>query len=139
MTYDLIKVAHLASMVLWIGSAFTVPMVVLGLVHTKNLQQPSALAALRQAYVWIGGVGIVGTWIFGLTLLSLGQWFNAPWMWAKLAVVIVLSGLHGAISGRLKRLAETPAVIQKSFFKVLIALHAVGLLTALFLVILKAF
>ena len=139
MTYDLIKVAHLASMVLWMGSAFTIPMVVLALVQTRNLPQQSALAALRLAYVWVGGVGIVGTWVFGLTLLSLGQWFNAPWLWAILAVVIILSGLHGAISGRLKRLSTTPAVIKKSFFKILLALHAVGLLTALFLVILKPF
>lgn len=139
MIYELVKVAHLASMVIWMGSAFTTPMVVLALMQRNDLPEPSAMAALRQTYVWVGGVGIVGTWGFGLTLLSQGQWFNAPWMWAKLAVVIVLSGLHGALSGRLKRLAATNAVTRKTLFKLLIALHAIGLLTALFLVILKPF
>lgn len=139
MIYDVVKIAHLASIVLWIGSAFTVPMVVLALAQREGALQREAIAALRQGYVWVGSIGIVATWVFGLTLLSLGGWFDAPWMWAKLAVVIVLSGLHGALSGRLQRLSNTPAYLPLGPFKGLVALHAIGLLAALTLVILKPF
>lgn len=139
MIYELIKVAHLTSMVLWIGSAFTVPMAVLALPQRDNAHKDQTVDTLRQAYVWVGGVGIIGTWVFGLALLSLGQWFNAPWMWAKLAIVIVLSGLHGALSGRLKKLAQHSQDMPTRLLTSLVALHAIGLLTVLSLVIFKPF
>ena len=137
MIYELIKVAHLTSMVLWIGSAFTVPMAVLALSKSESAYQALTVTAFRRAYVWVGGVGIIGTWVFGLALLSIGQWFNAPWMWAKLAVVIVLSGLHGALSGRLKKLAQRSQDVPTRLLKSLVALHAIGLLAVLSLVIFK--
>ena len=139
MIYDMIKVAHLPSMVLWIGSAFTIPMVALHFARHQGASDVIAIGALRQTYVWLGGIGIVATWIFGLTLLSIGHWFDAPWVWAKLAVVLILSGLHGALSGRLKRFPRDKAPIPTGLFKALLAFHAVGLLTILTLVILKPF
>ena len=72
MIYELLKIAHLASMVLWIGSVFTVSMAVLALATRAKALPTEAVSALRQAYVWLGGFGIVATWIFGLSLLSLG-------------------------------------------------------------------
>lgn len=139
MIYEIVRIAHLASIVLWIGSAITAPMVLLALKDRQIGDASLPVNAARYAYVRLGGVGIVGTWAFGLTLLSIGNWFDAPWMWAKLAVVMILSGLHGAMSGRMKRLAWDGKDIPTGFFKTLLVLHGVGLIAVLTLVILKPF
>ncbi len=44
-------------------------------------------------------------WGFGIALAISGHWFAEIWLWAKLIFVIVLSGIHGVQSGRLRRLA----------------------------------
>jgi len=31
----------------------------------------------------------------GITLAVMGGWYSAPWLWAKLVLVFMLSGLHG--------------------------------------------
>ena len=139
MIYELVKVGHLASLILWMGAAITLPMAALYLVQQEAASHGPAIRALRQAYLWLGGIGIVATWVFGLILVSLGQWLNAPWMMAKLAVVLILSGLHGAFSGRLRRLARDEGPFPSGLFKALLGLHALGLLMVLTLVLLKPY
>ncbi|MGB6231670.1 MAG: hypothetical protein WBF53_16255 [Litorimonas sp.] len=39
----------------------------------------------------------------GITLGVLGGWFSSAWLGAKILLVIGLSGLHGALTGRLRR------------------------------------
>ena len=34
-------------------------------------------------------------WALGLTLATAGHWFADGWLQAKLAFVLILSGLHG--------------------------------------------
>jgi len=45
-------------------------------------------------------------WALGLTLAVQGVWFNAPWLMIKLAFVLLLSIMHGVLSGTLRRLAH---------------------------------
>ncbi|RMB08057.1 CopD family protein [Eilatimonas milleporae] len=139
MIYDFVKIAHIASMVLWMGLAFTVPMVALALARQADGGHQTAIAALRQAHLRLGGPGIVATWVFGLALLSLGGWFNAPWMPTKIIFVVFLSGLHGALSGHLKKIAWAGDGVPARFFKILLLLHAAGLAAVLALVVLKPF
>jgi putative membrane protein len=43
-------------------------------------------------------------WLTGALVATSGDWFSNHWLWAKLVFVVVLSGLHGVQSGRLRRL-----------------------------------
>lgn len=45
-------------------------------------------------------------WTLGLALASQGGWFAEPWLMLKLSFVLMLSGLHGVLSGTLRRLAR---------------------------------
>ena len=71
-------------------------------------------------------------WAAGLTLAAEGGWFAAGWLHAKIALVVVLSGLHGMQSARLRRLdrpAASPRVQPRWPVPVilLLALAIVGL------------
>lgn len=137
MVYEFIKIGHIISVVLWIGCAFTTPLAVVLIGKAGPSHSAAIVSVLRAAYLHVAGPAIVATWIFGIALLSLGQWFNAPWMMAKLVVVLILSGLHGALSGKLRKLVSEGGLVPRRFFLVLLGLHLAGLLAAVCLVVLK--
>jgi len=45
-------------------------------------------------------------WLLGITLATKGGWFAAPWLQAKIGLVVLLSAIHGIQSGRLRRLSR---------------------------------
>ncbi|WP_298686979.1 CopD family protein [uncultured Sphingomonas sp.] len=51
-------------------------------------------------------------WVVGLTLAAEGGWFAAGWLHAKIALVVLLTGLHGMQSGRLRRLDRVGGVTR---------------------------
>ena len=40
---------------------------------------------------------MIATWIFGFVLVMQGGWLRAGWLHAKLALVLAMTGMHGAI------------------------------------------
>jgi putative membrane protein len=41
---------------------------------------------------------MAATWIFGIALVLMGQWFTAGWFQAKFVLVIGMSVLHGLMA-----------------------------------------
>ena len=137
MIYELIKIGHMISIVLWIGCAFTTPLAVILIEKAGPTHSSAVVGVMRAAYLRVTGPAIVATWIFGIALLSLGQWFDAPWMITKLMVVLILSVLHGALSGKLRKLASDSSSVPRGFFIVLLTLHSLGVVVVVCLVVLK--
>ncbi|MDX8347189.1 CopD family protein [Cognatiyoonia sp. IB215446] len=101
--YDTLKALHLLAMVVWMGGMLMAPIILL---TVSRLENPAALAtAFRGWYLRLISPALVAVWIFGIAIMTLGNWFDAPWMIGKLAIVLILSGVHGAISGQFRRLA----------------------------------
>lgn len=96
MLYDLFKVAHIVAMVTWIS----------GIVAMALFFSKAGTAALDVIRVWdrrITTPAMLFTWALGLALAFTASWFGAAWLWAKIALVTVLSGIHGVLTGRLRR------------------------------------
>jgi uncharacterized membrane protein len=53
-------------------------------------------------------------WVTGATIAVEAGWFGSLWLWAKLALVLALTGLHGVQAGKLRKLrsADQPAAPQ---------------------------
>ncbi|TGP51442.1 CopD family protein, partial [bacterium M00.F.Ca.ET.229.01.1.1] len=49
---------------------------------------------------------MIATWVFGLWLAWKGFAFHGGWLHAKIALVLVLSGLHGYLAGAVRKFAE---------------------------------
>lgn len=101
MTYLVLKAFHLVAIVLFLSG-----MLVLSL-GLKAYQAGNLTAEMRQLilrwdrFATSPALGIV--WIAGLSLAYLGDWYSDTWLHTKFAIVFLLSGLHGTLSGRLKR------------------------------------
>lgn len=96
MLYDLTKAAHLVSLFVWIGGMVAVALALRypALIHMKPLKAydravttPAMILAL----------------LFGILLGVQGGWFTSAWLGMKIVLVLVLSGLHGALGGKLRR------------------------------------
>ncbi len=96
MIYALTKAAHLVSLIVWIGG-----MVALAL----SLRDPvrSFLQPLKTYDRFVTSPAMVATWVFGISLAMQGGWFAHSWLAIKIPLVVVLSGLHGVLTGKLRR------------------------------------
>jgi putative membrane protein len=93
-----LKAVHVATMVAWLGGTGAVAALAAG-------ADPARGAALRQVALRVLTPAMLATLAIGLLLAVQGGWFRAPWLHAKLLLVLGLAGLHGVLSGRLRRLA----------------------------------
>lgn len=96
MTYTLIKAAHLVSLFVWIGGMVAVAL---------SLRHP-VLSFLKQLKTYdriITSPAMVAAWVLGILLAVQGGWFAQSWLAIKIPLVLILSGLHGVLAGKLRR------------------------------------
>ena len=96
MLYELIKAAHLVSLFVWIGG-----MLAVGLA----LRYPTDgyLKPLKAYDRLVTTPAMILALSFGILLGIQGGWFSSGWLGMKILLVLCLSGLHGALVGKLRR------------------------------------
>jgi uncharacterized membrane protein len=78
-------------------------------------------------------------WVFGLGLSFTGQWLSQNWLLVKVALVLVLTGIHSTLSGDLGKIAlgQNPSGLDRvRFFAVVVGAVIVLVIS---LVVLKPF
>ncbi|MCB9618977.1 MAG: CopD family protein [Sandaracinus sp.] len=100
-----LKALHLVGAVLWMGASIAVALVAAA--ASGNERAPVAALARRVA-LRIATPGLVLAFVGGLTMLALSwdAYARAGWMHGKLLLVVITAGLHGAVSGKLRKLAK---------------------------------
>ncbi|MES2687040.1 MAG: CopD family protein [Pseudomonadota bacterium] len=118
MLYLFLKAFHLAAVLTWAGGmlALSVALAAQRAHGTLASGQP-LLAAIYRWDRRVTTPALAVVWLLGITLLVMGGWYSAPWLWVKFAIVFVLSGLHGNLSASLRRLlagqvAQLPAAAR---------------------------
>jgi protoporphyrinogen IX oxidase len=139
--YDLVKVAHIVSLVAWMAGMLYLPRL---FVYHADAERGSALSETfkvmeRRLLKAIVNPAMGATWIFGLVLAWSGGFFTAPWLHAKLAFVILLSGLHGYLSRTVKVFAADRNTRSVRFYRILNEVPTVLLILIVLLVVLKPF
>lgn len=110
--YPWLKVLHLAAVMIWMAG-MVVLVVARGWVASAAVPRPAPAQGVIEAIrawdrqVTLPAMGL--TWALGILIAVQGSWFSSPWLSAKLLLVLALSGLHGMLSGSMRRLAEDPS------------------------------
>lgn len=106
MMYLWLKAAHVACVLLFVGGTFAL-LLALAALGTRQADETDPAGALRAAVRWwdarVTLPAMVATWGFGLWIATSGAWFASGWLQVKLLLVLLLSGLHGVLAGRLRR------------------------------------
>lgn len=112
MLYLVLKSLHVTAMVAWMAGMIVAPLVL------ARRPEPGALAPLRWVLLRLTTPSMFVTLGLGLWLAQDGEWFRAGWLQLKVVLVIVLTGLHGVISGQARRLAADPDYVASPILRV---------------------
>ncbi|WP_372398909.1 CopD family protein [Azospirillum sp. HJ39] len=108
MTYLWLKAFHIVSVMVWIGGMFAAAIAVAALSASKPLSdapgRAGILDAVRRWDRLATSPAMALAWLFGVAVAMQGGWFGSPWLMMKLVFVVALSGLHGMLSGLLRKL-----------------------------------
>jgi uncharacterized membrane protein len=124
----LLKALHVAAMATWLGGTGAVAALAAG-------ADPGRAAVLRRLAVRVLTPAMLVTLALGLWLAVQGGWFREAWLHAKLVLVLLLTGLHGVLSGRLRRMEAGAAA--PALFRWLPAVMALGVAAIAWLAIAK--
>lgn len=96
MLYELTKAAHLVALFVWIGGMVAVAVA---------LRYPARahLEPLRAYDRAVTTPAMILALVFGIGLGVQGGWFASAWLGMKILLVLALSGVHGALVGKLRR------------------------------------
>jgi uncharacterized membrane protein len=95
-----VKALHVACVLIFIGGLFLQTFAVAAVQRGET--KATALALIWDRRVTRPAMLLV--WLTGAAIATEGGWFASSWLWAKLVLVVALTGLHGVQSGRLRRL-----------------------------------
>jgi uncharacterized membrane protein len=107
MDYLWLKALHITAVVTWVGGILVAAVAVAAVSGARDRHEIASRAAfLARVRRWDRRVttpAMLLVWLLGLALALTGHWFPQAWLVAKLAVVLLLSALHGLLSGNLRR------------------------------------
>lgn len=135
MMIEWLKVIHIVAVIVWMGGMLTAPLVAM-MVSDQKLDQHLRWRLRSVFSRWVTPAMILSL-ILGIALAQTGGWFTEVWLLAKLALVLVLTALHGVISGRLRRFASDPSAVLPTWFPRLSLIVLSLLAIIVFLVVTK--
>jgi putative membrane protein len=148
-SYDLARGLHIIAVIAWIAGLLMLPRFYAYITASQpgGELEAAMLKAARSLRAIILGPSMVLAWAFGLFLFAtyiVGDWSRPlgdilaavpHWFWAKLILVLALSGYHGFLSAQGRRLAAGERRHSERFWRLmsevpfLVAIGAVLLAT----------
>lgn len=107
MLYISLKALHIIAVIIWIGGTLVLAVIMTAVPNVDRAENAGWHSFLKVVRHWderITTPAMVLVWILGLSLAFEGGWFGQPWLMIKLTLVVALSGLHGVLSGGLRRM-----------------------------------
>jgi protoporphyrinogen IX oxidase len=147
MTFYLwLKALHIIAVIAWMAGMLYLPR--LFVYHCAaeigSVQSETFKVMERRLLRLIINPAMIATWVFGLSLAWLGPdprfgWFNAGWLQAKIALVLVLSGIHGLLARWLRDFAADRNRHSQRFYRIINEVPTVLMILIMLLVVLKPF
>ena len=136
-----IKTLHIIAVISWMAGMLYLPR--LFVYHTSaaagsELSETFKVMEKRLLRMIITPSMIV-VWITGPVLAyRLGD-FQSPWLHAKMGLVLVMSGVHGYLAGRVRAFGEDRNQRPAGFYRILNEVPTVLMVLIVFLVVVKPF
>ena len=139
--YLIVKSIHIIAVISWMAGMLYLPR--LFVYHAENEGNTALTDTFkvmeRRLLRFIMTPAMIVSWIFGLALMISAAWIKAPWMHAKLLLVLVLSGLHGWLSVCVKRFASDQNRKSGRYFRFVNEIPTVLMIIIVVFVVVKPF
>lgn len=138
---DWIKAFHVISVIAWMAGMFYLPR--LFVYHTEtapgSAESERFKVMERKLLRTIVNPSMIATWVFGLTLAIVTEVYHEHWFQAKFALVVIMSGLHGYLAGRVRAFAEDRNDKPARFYRILNEVPPLLMVFIVILVIVQPF
>ena len=142
--YLWVKALHVISVIAWMAGMFYLPRLLVYHAETGagSPQAETVKVMEKKLMRMIINPAMVAAWVFGLALIFMpgGVGIGAgPWLWAKLTLVILLSGFHGWLSAERRRFEHGEIRRTPRFYRMINEVPTVIMILVVILVIVKPF
>ncbi|WP_262031212.1 protoporphyrinogen oxidase HemJ [Microvirga sp. Mcv34] len=139
--YLWLKAFHVVAVIAWMAGMLYLPRLFVYHCDAQkgSIQSETFKIMERRLLKAIINPAMVVTWLLGLYLLWDGGWYTSGWMHAKIALVLIMSGLHGVYVKRLKDFAADKNTKPAKYYRILNEVPTVLLIGIVILVIVKPF
>lgn len=136
-----IKALHVLSVISWMAGLLYLPRL---FVYHANVEPGTNASETfkvmeRRLLKGIMNPAMVVVWISGLYIAYGFNEFRAPWLHAKLTLVILMSGFHGYLASRLRAFQEDRNRQTSTFYRMINEIPTVLMIGIVFLVVVKPF
>ncbi|HEV7602124.1 MAG TPA: protoporphyrinogen oxidase HemJ [Bradyrhizobium sp.] len=139
--YEWIKALHVIAVIAWMAGLLYLPR--LFVYHCAaepgSAQSETFKVMERRLLQAIMTPAMIATWVLGLSLAWLGTWTWATWFQAKVALVIVMSGVHGMLSRYVRDFAADQNRHSQKFYRIINEVPTLLMIAIVLLVVLKPF
>lgn len=139
--YEWIKAVHILAVISWMAGMLYLPRLMVyhvdaapGSVHSETFKIME-----RRLLKGIMNPAMIVTWVLGLYLAWDAFGFRGGWLHGKILLVVLLSGIHGYLAGRVRRFAEDRNDKSGRFYRVINEVPALLLVGIVILVVVKPF
>jgi putative membrane protein len=139
--YLWLKAFHVIAVIAWMAGMLYLPrLFVYHSAVTPGSPQSATFKVMeRRLLRAIINPAMIATWVLGLWLAWSGGWFASGWLHAKLALVLVLSGLHGYFSASVRAFADNRNTRPARHWRIVNEAVTVLMIAIVILVIVKPF
>src|SRR6478672_4817063 len=139
--YLWLKAFHIIAVIAWMAGMLYLPR--LFVYHCEaepgSKQSETFKVMERRLLKAIINPAMIITWLAGLYLAWSGHWFGSGWFHGKLALVIVLSGVHGFFARWVKDFAADRNTRSQKFYRIINEVPTALMILIVILVIVKPF
>jgi putative membrane protein len=141
MTYFWLKAGHIIFVVFWMAGLFMLPRLFVYHQECEPGSPENARWVEREGklirIILTPSIGIV--WLLGLALAFAIDAWGQGWFYAKLVLVLALSGYHGYLRGYARKLAEGERPLSGKQLRLLNEVPTIALALIVVLVVIKPF
>ena len=105
--YPWLKALHIVAMVAWMAGIFYLPRLLVYHAGSKRGSEQSETFKVMEGRLFrvIMNPAMIATWVLGLSLAAIGDWWTAHWFEAKIALVVLLTFFHMWLGARVRDFA----------------------------------
>ena len=139
--YEWLKAFHIIAVIAWMAGMLYLPR--LFVYHCEadpgSRQSETFKVMERRLLRAIMNPAMIVTWLLGLWLAWRGGFFAAPWLHAKLALVVAMSGVHGMLSRYVRDFAADRNRKSQKFYRIINEVPTILMILIVLLVVVKPF
>jgi protoporphyrinogen IX oxidase len=139
--YEWLKAFHIIAVIAWMAGMLYLPrLFVYHCAAAPGSPQSETFKVMeRRLLRAIINPAMIATWLLGLGLAWQGAWTWATWLQIKVALVIVMSGVHGLLARYVRDFGADRNRHSQKFYRIINELPTIMMIAIVLLAVLKPF